>query len=72
MKMTRSKKEIVRINQANTIYQAFLKHGRVIAQQAANAYYMNGRPGVREFAKRLHGQEQPTPQMPELSSITTT
>lgn len=49
----RSKSDIRKINQANIIYTSFLKHGREIAQQAANAFYLKGRQGVREFVKNL-------------------
>lgn len=68
-----TKKKVERINQSNIIFNSFLRHGKAIAQQAANAYYMKGRKGVRDFVKSLQKQQgYRQPVMPDLSSITST
>lgn len=55
-KLPTKKEYIRRVNAANTIFNSFLRHGKAVAQQAANAYYMRGRRGVREFVARLNKQ----------------
>lgn len=49
--LSAKKQHIQKINGANKIYNRYVRFGRIFAQQAANAYYMKGRLGLREFLK---------------------